>query len=708
MLNASTTPSSPSSGPDRPGLTERLSGLPREMRDTLWLLLVAGWVISPLTPHVPAWTMPFAYGLLLWRAWLACTLRPLPARWLKAMLLVAAIGLTLLSHRTIVGRDAGVTLIIMLLALKTLELRARRDAMVIFFLGFFTLLANFFFSQSLLVAAVMLAGLLGLLTALINSNMPVGRPTLMQSMRTAAGMAALGAPVMLVLFMLFPRMAPLWGMPGNDASGRSGLSEEMKIGNIASLALDDAVAMRIRFDTPQARPPEQRHLYFRGPVMSYFNGMEWFAASGLEGRASRDGSTSARLEVRGEPVRYEVTIEPNRRHWLLLLDAAGQAPQLPQGMQARMTPALQWVVNRPISNMLRYTAQSYVDFQSGPLRRTRELDPYVQLPHGFNPRTLELARQMRADPRLADKGSVAFVDAVLQRLRSQGYTYTLDPGVYGTHSADEFWFDRKEGFCEHIASAFAILMRALDIPARIVTGYQGGEVNAFDGYWTVRQADAHAWTEVWIEDRGWIRVDPTGAVMPSRVGQYLRLQTPRGALGTAMDTVISPGTISKLRAAWEAVNNGWNQWVLGYTQQRQFDLLRALGMQTPSWQDLARLLGLAAGLAALAGIAWSLWEKNRQDPWQRMLGAARRRLARAGLTLAAHLPPRAMASRVREHFGASPQSRERAQAIAAWLLRMEQARYGSRPATASAGLRREFHRLKWPASDARPDRHGSP
>ncbi len=684
---ASTAPSSTFAG-----WMERLANLPRDTRDTLWLLLVVGWVISPLTPHVPAWTMPCAYALLLWRGWLAWTQRPLPKRWIKAGLLLATVGLTLLSHRTIIGRDAGVTLILMLLVLKTLELRARRDAMVIFFLGFFTLLANFFFSQSLLVALVMLLGLLGLLTALINSNMPVGKPPLMQSMRTAAWMSLLGAPIMLALFMLFPRMAPLWGMPGNDNSGRTGLSDEMKIGNIASLALDESVAMRIRFDTPGGRAPEQRHLYFRGPVMSYFNGEEWFATTSHEARVNDvAGGEPAQLVVRGEPINYEVTIESNRRPWLLVMDAAEDAPKLPEGMRARMTSALQWTTNRPTQGVLRYSAQSYVDFQSGPLERTRALRPYLQLPSNFNPRTIALAQQMRADPALADKGDMAFVEAALKRLRTEGYSYTLDPGVYGTHSADEFWFDRKEGFCEHIASAFVILMRAADIPARIVTGYQGGEINAFDNYWTLRQADAHAWSEVWIAGRGWIRVDPTGAVMPSRVGAYQRLQAPRGAFGTAFDTVISPTFATKMRAAWEAVNNSWNQWVLNYTQERQLNLLRAIGFEAPTWQDLLRLLGIVTGVAALLGAAWSLWEKSHQDPWQRMMHHARQRLLKSGIDLPTHLPPRAMAERLRDkrHDGS-------ADAIIEWLLRVERARYAPQPDAHLGDLQRELRRMNWP------------
>ena len=680
-------------------LKQRLASLPRETRDNLWILLVVGWVISPLTPHVPVWTMPFAYGLLLWRGWLAWAQKPLPNPWIKAGLLVVAIALTVLSHRTIVGRDAGVTLIIMLLVLKTLELRARRDAMVIFFLGFFTLLANFFFSQSLLVAMVMLLGLLGLLTALINANMPVGKPPLSQSMRTAAWMSLLGAPIMLVLFMLFPRMAPLWGVPGNEMAGRSGLSGEMKIGNIASLVLDDSVAMRIRFDTPGGRAPEQRHLYFRGPVMAYFTGDEWLAANSYDARADSNGlPSSAQLRVNGEPLKYEVTMEASNRPWLLMLDAAKDAPVLPQDMRARMTPTLQWVVNRPIQGVMRYSAQSYIDFQSGPTERSRDLKPYLQLPQGFNPRTLALAKQMLADPQLQGKNHMAFVTAALNRLRTEGYSYTLEPGLYGTHSADEFWFDNKAGFCEHIASAFVILMRGLDIPARIVTGYQGGEVNGFDGYWTVRQSDAHAWAEVWLEDRGWTRVDPTGAVMPSRVGQFQRLQTPRGAFGTAMDTVISPSMLSQMRAVWEAANNRWNQWVLNYTQERQLDLLRALGVQSPSWQDLTRLLGIIAGVVAMLGVAWSLWEKKHQDPWQRMLSATRQRLQKAGLELPPHLPPRSMAQQIKMHFG------EAGQAIQQWLLRVDQARYAPHPDTAMRELQREFQRLQWPAqvAEAKP------
>jgi len=674
--------------------TSRLARLPRETRDTLFLLAVIACCIGPLTAHIPAWASALTALLLLGRAVLAWKSRPLPRRWVSGSLLALSVGLTLASYRTIIGPDAGITLVVMLLALKTLELRARRDAMVVFFLGFFTLLANFLFSQSLATAAAMLVALLGLLTALVNANLPVGRPPLAQAMRTAAAMALLGTPIMLALFMFFPRIAPLWGMPGDQLAGRSGLSGQMSIGSMAKLVLDDSVALRVRFDDPG--PPPQSALYFRGPVLTAFNGRDWYSLAQPEAREITWAAPApADLQVQGPPLGYEVTLEASHRPWLLTIDAALDPPELPQAMRARMAPELQWLTYRPITSVLRYHAQSHLQFSHGPKQPGAWMRPYVQLPPGGNPRTQALARQMQADPALASGGPPAMVQAALARLRSGGYSYTLEPGVYGNDTADEFWFERKEGFCEHIASAFAVLMRALGIPARIVTGYQGGQLNPVDGYWTVRQSDAHAWTEVWLAGRGWVRVDPTGAIAPDRIGMFERLQAPRGVFGNAMATVVSPTLLQNLRAFWEAADNRWTQWVLNYTQDRQLDLLKALGIRQPDWQDLVRLLGLLVFSAAALGAAWALWQRRSHDPWQRLLERVRHRLARTGLALPAHLPPRAMAERTSQYFGAS------AEPLAQWLLRLEQARYAAQPQPAPGALRRQLRGLPWPARKTR-------
>lgn len=671
-------------------LRQTLASLPRDARDTLFLLFVIVWVIAPQVANLPLWTSLLAGGVLLWRGWLAWKGRPLPGRWTVAALLAVAVAGTLFTHRTILGREAGVTLIVMLLALKMLELRARRDAMVVFFLGFFTMLSNFFFSQSLATAATMLVALLGLLMALVNAHMPVGRPPLSQTFRIAGTMALLGAPIMVALFMLFPRMAPLWGVPGDNLAGRSGLSGSMRVGDMAEIALDDRVAIRLKFEGGPNDVPPQSMLYFRGPVLTGFDGRQWQAEPFREDSAwAARAALPANLQTSGPALRYEVTLEPQRQPWLMVLEATPEAPQLPGDLRAYMTQDLQWLTQRPITDVLRYQAVSYPEFRHGPQQTVRQLRVFTDLPPGFNPRTLALAAEMRADPALAGGGTPALVNAVLQRLRTGGYNYTLDPGVYGEHTADEFWFDRKEGFCEHIASSFVVLMRAMDIPARIVTGYQGGERNPVDGYWTVRNADAHAWAEVWMEGRGWVRVDPTGAVSPARVGQFQRLRAPQGAFATALGA-LSPGMVQQMRAVWEAVNNRWNQWVLNYTQSRQMDLLKALGFESPSWQDLTTVMGMLIVAAALGGMGWSLWERSQHDPWLRLMARTRQRLARAGLPLPDTLPPRAMAAQVQARFG------PRAQAVADWLLRLEQLRYARAPAQELRQLSSEFRQLPWP------------
>ena len=671
------------------------SALPRDARDTLFLLGVIAWVLLPQISHLPLWCSALAGAVLLWRGWLALKARPLPSRWWLVALLAVTITATFFTHRTLLGRDAGVTLLVVLLTLKTLELRARRDAFVVFFLAFFCMLSNFFYSQSLLTALSMLLGLLGLLTMLVNAHMPVGKPPLLQAARTAGGMALLGAPIMVVLFMLFPRMAPLWGVPSDAMAGRSGLSGSMQVGTIASLALDDSVAMRILFE---GSPPPQRDLYFRGPVLSTFNGREWVSS-----RADFFGRRNAAVSLRvtGAPINYEVTLEPTRRPWLISLEALSQPPHVP-GYEVAMQTDLQWLTNRPINDLLRYKAQSFPTFTHGPTQDEVALREFVELPPGFNPRTLALAADMRRDPRYAEASNAQLVQLVMDRLRTGGFTYTLEPGVYGQHTADEFWFDRKEGFCEHIASSFVILMRALDVPARIVTGYQGGEINNVDGFWVVRQSDAHAWAEVWQPGAGWVRVDPTSAVAPGRTGAFQRLAAPQGVVGQALGN-LSPTLVAQMRALWEATNNGWSQWVLNYTQGKQLNLLKNIGFTSPSWADLSYVLIGIVVLAAVLGGAWTLWDRTQHDPWLRLLASARKRLGKVGIASTPATSPRQLASLVLARYG------ERGQGLHDWLMQLESQRYADAPGTSAGSvgsaqpqatlhqLRQQFGRLPWPA-----------
>jgi protein-glutamine gamma-glutamyltransferase len=663
-------------------MLDKLNHLPRDARDVLFLLCVIAWVVLPQVGHLPWWCSALAAGVLLWRGKLAWGSQPLPSVWWRIGLLVLVIAATLVTHKTLLGRDAGVTLIVVLLCLKTLELRARRDAFVIFFLGFFTMLSNFFFSQSLLTAAAMLLGLMGLLTALVNAHMQVGKPPLLDSARVAGKLVLLGAPIMAVLFVLFPRLAPLWGIPSDALVGRSGLSNSMQVGTIASLALNDSIALRVKFE---GKAPAQAEMYWRGPVLSNFDGKEWKPSnSQFSGRTS----APANLQTTGTPIRYQVTLEQSNRPWIFVLDAATEPPKVP-GFEVTMTNELQWLSNRPVTDIVRYSAQSSPQFRHGPLRPVAALRDFVALPPGFNPRTLQLAADLRRDPRFAQADAQTLVPEVLRRLRTGGYTYTLDPGLYGPNTADEFWFDKKEGFCEHIASSFVILMRALDVPARIVTGYQGGELNNVDGFWSLRQSDAHAWAEVWLAGSGWQRVDPTGAVSPGRIGEFARLAAPQGAVAAAFSTVFSPTLAAQLRAAWEATNNAWNQWVLNYSQSRQLDLLKNVGFSSPSWTDLSYLLIGIIVSVSLLGAAWTLYGKSQHDPWLRLLQAARKRLALAGLPSHEATPPRELASLAHARWG------EAARVLHDWLLRLEAVRYAPAASQAVnvATLRAQFRQL---------------
>ena len=678
------TPNAPTAN-GQGSLRQRLAALPRDARDTLLWLALIGWVVVLQAEHIPLWCIALTAAVLGWRGTLAWQGQPLPSRWWRLGLLALTIGATLLTHRTLLGRDAGVTLIVVLLALKTLELRARRDAFVVFFLALFTLLTHFFYSQSLLTALGILLALWGLLTALVNAHMPTGKPPLWHAARVAGGMALLGAPVMVVLFVLFPRVAPLWGIPGDGMAGRTGLSGQMQVGHIASLAQDTRVALRVKFDGPA---PATSDLYFRGPVLSRFDGSTWRSP-----RSSLPEPLQLRhsLQVAEPAVRYEVTLEPSQQPWVMVLDATPQAPTLP-GHELTLTPALQWVSTKPITELVRYTATSHPQFRHGPLTAEVGLQDFLELPPGFNPRLMALAQRWRQDSGHSPDAAPALVARALTELRTGDYLYTLEPGPYGTHSADEFWFDRKLGFCEHIASAFVVLMRSLDIPARVVTGYQGGERNPVDGFYTVRQSDAHAWTEVWLATQGWVRVDPTAAVAPSRTAGLQRLAVPGGLVGQALGT-LSPALTEHLRATWEAVNNRWNQWVLNYSQSRQLDLLKNLGFASPSWQDLGYVLAGLLSAVSLAGAGWALWERRQHDPWLRLLQQARRQAQRLGLEAGPDSTPRQLAQQLHSQFAHHPHT----PAVAQWLLQLEALRYAPpNPAQDLATLRRTHSTLRWP------------
>ena len=616
--------------------------LPRDARDTLFLLAVIAWTVLPHLSHLPLWCALLSGAVLLWRGRLALVNAALPGRWVVIAVLVLAAGLTLWSHRTLFGKDAGVTMAVALMALKTLELRARRDAFVVFFLGFFLILTHFLYSQSMAVAAAMLVSVWGLLTSLVLANMPVGRPSLKRAGALAARTALLGVPLMVLMFALFPRMGPLWGIP-KDGATPTGLSNSMRLGSVAEVAQDDSITMRIRFI--DAAPPASA-LYFRGPVLAQFDGIEWRP---LTPSFEPAVTPRADLRVRGPAIRYEATLEPLRLNVLPTLEATTSVADVP-GYRVTQRDDLQWTVDRPVFERVRFEAQAQMSFRHGPQQAVLGLQDHLDLPPGYNPRTLAWAAELRRDPLYASADPRTLAQAVMGHIRRGGYSYTLTPGLYGEadprSTIDEFWLDRKLGFCEHFASAFVVVMRALDVPSRIVTGYQGADPLPVDGYTIVRQRYAHAWAEYWQPNEGWVRADPTSAVAPDRIARTLSLLPTPGFVASALDN-IHPALMEGLRLNWETLNNRWNQWVMNYSRGQQVDLLKRLGFASPAWEDMALLLIGAFSSLALAGALWAWWDRNRVDPWVRQMAAVRAALLRLGIAASAFEAPRTLAQRVR-------------------------------------------------------------
>ena len=666
---------------------------PRETRDTLFQLAVIGWTVLPHLARLPLWCGLLTTAVLGWRAWLALVQGALPSRWALMAVLALGVAGTAWSERTLLGREAGVTLLVLLMALKTLELRARRDALVVFFLGFFLVLTLCLYSQSLLTALAMLLSTAGLLSALVLANMPVGRPPLRRAAGIAARSAGLGLPLMVALFVLFPRFGPLWGLP-QDAVGRTGLSGTLRLGGVAELANDDSIALRLRFEG--AAPPAES-LYFRGPVLSRFDGSEW-RPSVFAGQRPVE---AVDLQTQGAPVRYEMLLEAIRLPLLPLLEAtpdrAGIAPQLPDWtvFQGR---DLQWHTDRLVGERLRLRTQAWPRFVHGRRLGEAERGALLALPAGYNPRTLAWAREMRG--RLGAVDARTLNAALMAYVRNANYSYTLQPGLYGRDAIDEFWLDRREGFCEHFATAHVVLLRAMGVPARVVTGYQGAEPADADGWQIVRQSHAHAWAEYWLDGAGWQRADPTGAVAPERVRTSRALLPRPGLMSDALNAV-SPALASRIRQAWELVDGRWTRWVMGYSKTRQFKLLESLGVPHPDWGDLLQALVLLLSAAAGAGALWAWHDRRRQDPWQRLQARLCRALQASGVAALPHHAPRALAGLVRARHGAAGEP------VAQALDALDRRRYGAGGARLPepgwwAGVRTGLRHLPQPGLANRP------
>ena len=642
--------------------------LPAGRTTILTLLLALIPVLAPHLSHLPLWCILFAGALFAWRALITWRARRaparLPSRWILLALMLVALGATIHTHRTLFGRDAGVTFVCVLLSLKLLETRTRRDAVVAIFLSYFLILTNFFYSQSIGTAALMLVSLVLITSALIAANRDAQEMPFLRQTRLGAIIIAQALPMMLILFVLFPRVqGPLWGLPTDAQAGVSGLSDSMSPGLITQLSLSDGIAFRVNFGGP---PPRGADLYWRGPVLSQFDGRNWR-------QQSANPLRPARFAAAGPAVDYEVTLEPSNRPWLFALEMPTRLPD-----NARLTADLQPVTERPVTTRLRYSARSHPGFRSLPTEERADLEPYLALPARANPRT----REMMVGWVLEGAAPRQLVERALRHFRTEEFFYTLEPPLLDNNPVDEFLFGARRGFCEHYASAFVVMMRFARVPARVVTGYQGGEVNPVDGVFTVRQSDAHAWAEVWLAGSGWTRVDPTAAVSPARVE--------RGLPG-ALPQRFAPPLIARLAGAWgaqwaartrmnwEALTNKWNQLVLNYTPERQRETLEQFGMKTPTWQEMVIAMTLGLGLVSLAVALWLVRVKREDDPVQRAWLRFCKRLARQGVARAPHEGALDFAQRASTELAQRHTPPERLSTLRAIAERYAALRYGRKP-----------------------------
>lgn len=572
----------------------------------LWPPLLA-WL--PHLPHLPIWLNALCLALWLWRAALAWHRRPLPRRAVRIVLALVALAAVGLQFGTLIGARAGVPLFILLLFLKLLETETPAQQRLLLILTQFMAMSYFLIGQSLPVALYLMALSMFGVAAMAVATAPAAYP-LPRALRLSARLFALGLPLALLLFLFFPRLdQPLWSLPQPAHAARSGLSEHMAPGDIAQLILSGEIAFRASFATP---PPAVDGIYWRAIVLTDFDGRTW--------RAAPDPPAfTGPAQGLGNPWQVRLTLEPHRQRWLL-------TPGLPDPLPAntRLAGGLQWQAREAVTQRSQWQLRVYPDYRLLEPATARDL----ALPAGFNPQARALAQSWRQ----ADANPQALVQRALALFR-QGFDYTLQPPPLGPHSVDHFLFGTRRGFCEHYASSFVFLMRAAGVPARVVTGYLGGQVNPLDGHIVVRQSEAHAWAEVWLGPAtGWQRVDPTASVSPARLADGLTAALPARELPPAL-TRLSGTWLTGARHTWDMLNNTWNQWVLGYDQTRQLALLARLSphLATPQWLAQAAILAGALGLALLIGLFWRSGRSPHPDPAHRAWQRVQQRLARAGL-----------------------------------------------------------------------------
>ena len=540
-----------------------------------------GALLVSMVPHLtvlPSWVVLWClttWGIIFLRF---KTGRGQPGKGVRLLLILCGTTAVFLSSGGGVDRFSGISLLWIMASIKMMEIQSRRDVMVMVLLTYFLTASILFFDTGLFAGLYAPAALL-VVTAVLAR---VVHPSCgwRRTLSLAAGIFLQALPLTLVLFLFFPRgQGGLWGLQGPQA-GISGLSDQLRPGAVSQVVVSRAIAFRAEF---AGSVPAPERLYWRGVTFTHFDGDVWRTGD-------TDDEPAPSLTGSGK-TDYTVTLEPHGQRWLFALDLPVDASS---GTVIKADHTLKAI--RRVTRRLQYSVQSLTDYTAD--RTDVPPPPTLMLPDGSNPQARDLARTWRA----AVKEPAVIVQTALRYFSQNEFGYTLQAPLLGHQAIDEFLFRTRKGYCEHYATAFVFLMRAANIPARVVAGYLGGDVNPFGGYLIVRQSHAHAWAEVWLQGKGWRRVDPSLAIAPQRVDRGVASALPQDE--RAAVEVFSPdGRFSRswkrVHMAWDAVDNQWNKWVLGYTPARQMTLLAGLGFDTGGRKGLLFSLLVAVGLMGL-------------------------------------------------------------------------------------------------------------
>jgi transglutaminase-like putative cysteine protease len=597
----------------------------------LWLSIALSLVVLPHIFRLTSWIFPLFFSLLIWRYVGFYKPRLLP----KSIILFIIAGCILvgilLTYRTLFGRDAGISLLIALCGLKIMEADSRRDVMLICFLGYFLVMTTFLHSQTIPKTLYMGSAIILLTTTLITITDSHQHLSVKERLKLASVLFIQAFPLMIVLFILFPRVpGPFWSLPKDAHQALTGLSDNITLGDVSELSLSDEIAFRVKFD---GEIPAYSQRYWRGPLLWQTNGRKW--KSGYESKALRE----LPFQPLGKPVKYTVTLEPHQKRWLLALDLPAKVSH----SLGHLTKDYQVLSKTPIYQRTRYTLTSYTEYKAlsfNPWQRQLALS----LPATLYPRTRALALQWKQE----NAKPAYLIRRALQHFSQPIFTYSYTPPFLANQRdpLDFFMFETQQGFCEHYAVAFTVLMRAAGVPTRIVTGYLGGSVNPYDEYMTIRQRDAHAWVEVWLEHKGWVRIDPTAVVAPERLNRSVEEVL---AFENNAEQLTEDSIWQQLRYGWDAFDNVWNQWILNYDQERQKRLFDYFGFNM-DWRGLTIALVIILS-SLLTGLSiWLVMRSAGEKPErvQRLYTQFCKKLARQGLSRQPSEGPLQYASRIEQ------------------------------------------------------------